>query len=169
MTRPTNNNLHPSVIKNIHSLRNKWIPIRKPQSLFTKCQNKSLSKRIDNCQISIELINTQKWDITAWRPCFLARSSWFIIWSWSDFHVFHIFFEKIWVVCQCFLIQCCDKEMCYEAVKNKWDGWISKNLANLQWNPRNKSFFRFLRKLQWFLLEKKWITFREDRDSQFYS
>ena len=27
--------------------------------------------------------------IPAWRPCFLAWSSWFMTWSWYDCHVFH--------------------------------------------------------------------------------
>ena len=30
--------------------------------------------------------------------------------------------------------------MDYEAVKKKWDSWLSKNLANLQGNFKNKSF-----------------------------
>ena len=37
-------------------------------------------------------------------------------------------------------IQCCDKAMDYEAVKKKWDSWLSENLANLQGNFRSKSF-----------------------------
>ena len=36
-----------------------------------------------------------------------------------------------------------DKEMEHKAVKKKWDSWISKNLANLQGNVRNKSFLDF--------------------------
>ena len=27
--------------------------------------------------------------MTPWRPCFLPCSSWFIAWSWHDYHVFH--------------------------------------------------------------------------------
>ena len=34
-----------------------------------------------------------------WLPCF----PWFIPWSWSGHHVFHVFFSKKWIVCQCFL------------------------------------------------------------------
>ena len=33
--------------------------------------------------------------------------------------------------------------MDYKAVKEKWDSWISKNLANLQGDFRNKSFLNF--------------------------
>ena len=53
-------------------------------------------------------------------------------------------------------VQNCDKEIDYKAVKKRWDSWVSKNLANLQGNFRNKSFLDFYaRRLQWFLFEKK--------------
>ena len=60
------------------------------------------------------------------------------------------------------IVQYCDKEMDYEAVEKKWESQLSKNLANLQGNFRNK-------RIQCFLFEKNWINIIEDSDSQFYS
>ena len=59
--------------------------------------------------------------------------------------------------------------MDYEAVKKKWDSWISENLTNLQRNFRNKSFSALNADYNGFRLKKKWINIIEDRDSQFYS
>ena len=50
-------------------------------------------------------------------------------------------------------VQNCDKKMDYEAVKKKWDR-ISKNLANLQENLRNKSFLDFYAEYNGFRLQK---------------
>ena len=44
--------------------------------------------------------------------------------------------------------------MDYKAVKKKWDSWVSKNLANLQGNFRNKSFFDFYVEYIGFCLKK---------------
>ena len=44
--------------------------------------------------------------------------------------------------------------MDYEAVKKKWDKWISKNLANLQGNVGNKSFLAFYVEYNGFCLKK---------------
>ena len=39
--------------------------------------------------------------MTAWRPCFLAWSSWFMVWSWYDYRVSHVFLVlKKWIVCR---------------------------------------------------------------------
>ena len=44
--------------------------------------------------------------------------------------------------------------MDYEAVKKKWDSWISKNLAKLQEKVRNKSFLDFYVEYNGFCLRK---------------
>ena len=44
--------------------------------------------------------------------------------------------------------------MDYEAVKKKWDSWISKNLANLPENFRNKRFLDFNVNYNRFCLKK---------------
>ena len=44
--------------------------------------------------------------------------------------------------------------MDYKDVKKKWNGWISKNLANLQGNFRNKSFLDFYVDYNGFCLKK---------------
>ena len=44
----------------------------------------------------------------AWRPYFLAWSSWFEPWSWYDHQVFHVFFlKKNWLFVNVFWISCC--------------------------------------------------------------
>ena len=36
--------------------------------------------------------------IMVWLPCF----PWFILWSWYNHHVFHVFFQNKWRFCQYF-------------------------------------------------------------------
>ena len=68
--------------------------------------------------------------ITAWRPCFLAWSSWFMSWSWYDYHVFdNSYHDHGMIIVFCIIFF--EKKMNYLSIFSQIVGVIYHYMAHL--------------------------------------